>query len=373
MTESPVKPSAAELATAVQVADREQAKGRFENALAIYKTVLAQIPAYLDGRAKMARALFCLRRWDEAWDAFDIRFRLMDVPPQVNARNRDGSPRILPRTARGPVPKYLLVMSEQGMGDTIQFARFLPRLLEKGVDVQVVVPQKLFGLLRTLDPSPPLLAGEVPSSVNNVDNWTTMMDLPRLLGLKEEDYLAREPYLRADPARVARWRLWLDEVVADRKGPVIAFAWRGNPQHKLDPKRSAQLEDFAPLAAIDGVTLVCLQINATNEEIAACSFKDKIVRPDPTFDSGLDAFLDSAALLQSVDRLVCVDTSLVHLAGALHCPVDMMITWSWPDWRWLDIDHENVWYPTLKIWRQAPGEDNYGALMARLAQSIVTP
>jgi hypothetical protein len=370
MTDDPVRPEAADLAAAVQVADREQTAGRFENAVAIYKIVLAQIPAYVDGRAKLARALFCLRRWPEAWDAFDIRFRLMDVPPQVNGRNRDGSPRTIVRSARPPLPQRLLVMSEQGMGDTIQFARFLPRLIAAGIDVQVVVPQKLFGLLRTLDPSPPLLAGEMPSSVTNVENWTTMMDLPRLLDLPEEEYLAREPYLRADPVRVARWRSWLDDKIGERKGPVIAFVWRGNPQHKLDPKRSARLEDFAPLAAIPGVTLVCFQINATDEEIDACSFKDKIVRPDESFDSGLDAFLDSAALLQSVDRLVSVDTSLVHLAGALHCPVDMMITNEWPDWRWLDIDHENVWYPTMKIWRRQPDDEDYAAIAQRIAASL---
>ena len=370
MSDNPVKPEVADLAAAVQVADREQSEGRFENAVAIYKGVLGQIPAYVDGRAKMARALFCLRRWQEAWDMFDIRFRLMDVPPQVNGRHRNGAPRPIPRTSKPPLPKRLLVMSEQGMGDTIQFARFLPRLVDAGIDVQVVVPQRLFGLLRTLDPSPPLLAGEMPSSVTNVVHWTTMMDLPRLLELSEEDYLAREPYLRADPMRVARWRAWLDEQVGERDGPVIAFVWRGNPQHKLDPKRSARLEDFAPLAALPGVTLVCLQINATDEEIAACSFKDKIIRPDESFDSGFDAFLDSAALLQSVDRLVSVDTSLIHLAGALHCPVDMLITNEWPDWRWLDIDHENVWYPTLKIWRRQPGDEDYAAIVARLATQL---
>lgn len=369
MTDEPVKPVAAELATAIQVADREQAAGRCENAVAIYKLVLAQIPTYVDGRAKMARALFCLRRWTEAWDAFDIRFRLMDVPPQVNGRNPNGTPRPIPRSAHPPVPQRLLVMSEQGMGDTIQFARFLPLLVKTGVDVQVVVPQKLFGLLRTLDPCPPLLAGEMPSSVTNVESWTTMMDLPRLLDLSEENYLAKEPYLRTDPVRVARWRAWLEENIGERDGPVIAFAWRGNPQHKLDPKRSAHLEDFAPLAAIPGVTLVCFQINATQEEIDACSFKDKILRPDESFDSGLDAFLDSAALLQSVDRLVCVDTSLIHLAGALHCPTDMMITNDWPDWRWLDIDHENVWYPTMKIWRRQPGDEGYTAVAERIAAS----
>lgn len=358
------KPNAEDLTAAIRVADREQAEGRFENAVGIYKTVLMQIPGYVEGQAKLARALFSLHRWDEAWDAFDIRFKLMDVPPQVSGRGKDGISRAIPRTSRPPIPKRLLVMSEQGMGDTIQFARFLPRLMEAGIDLQVVVPQKLFGLLRTLDPSPPLLAGEMPASVTQVESWTTMMDLRRLLSLKEEDYLAREPYLRADPIRVARWRDWLKQY----QGPVIAFAWRGNPDHKLDPKRSARLEDFAPLAKIPNVKLICLQQNATDEEIAACSFADKIVRPGPDFDSGLDAFLDSAALLTCVDRLVCVDTSLIHLAGALHCAVDMPITHDWPDWRWLDDEAQNVWYPTLKIWMRKPEDADYSAVLARIAE-----
>lgn len=361
----PAKPSARDYAMTVQIADREQAAGNFEAAAAIYRVVLAQIPAYVEGHAKLARALFCLKRWDEAWKAFDIRFKLMDSPPAVSVRAPDGSPRPKPRHVEGPLPGKLLVLSEQGMGDTIQFARFLPRLVEAGVQAQVVVPQRLFGLLRTLDPSPPLLPAEVPGSVTQVQAWTMMMDLPSVLGLREEDYLASKPYLRAEPARVARWRAWLGE----RKGPVIAFAWRGNPEHKVDGARSAKLEDMAPLAAIENATLVCLQQNATDEEIAACGFAEKIVRPGPDFDSGLDAFLDSAAILSIVDRLVCVDTSLIHLAGALHARAELLLHRHWADWRWLDEDTSNVWYPTLRIWRCAEGE-SYGELVARLAQTL---
>jgi hypothetical protein len=351
----------------VQVADREQQAGNFEVAAAMYRVVLARAPSYVEGQAKLARALFCLRRWDEAWRAFDIRFKLMDVPPTVNARDRNGAPRHLPRTAEGPLPRRLLVLSEQGMGDTIQFARFLPRLVEAGIDVQAVIPQRLFGLLRTLDPAPPCLPGEQQASLASVRDWTTMMDLPLLLGLKEKDYLAREPYLRADPLRVARWRAWIEEQRRGRRGPVIAFCWRGNPEHKLDPSRSATLADMAPLARIPGVTLVCLQQNASDEEISACGFGDSIVRPGADFDVGIDAFLDSAAILMCVDRLVCVDTSLAHVAGALHCRVDMMLTRHWADWRWIDRDDFNVWYPTLRIWRRE-AEGSYAHVAARIAE-----
>ena len=363
------QPVAADFTAMVRVADREQQDARFEAAVSLYRVVLAQAPNYVEGLAKLARALFCLRRWDEAWRAFDIRFRLMDGPPTVNARDRDGRPRDMPRIVEGPLPARLLVMCEQGMGDTIQFCRFLPRLLEAGVDLQVVVPQRLFGLLRTLDPAPPCLPGEVASSLRNIEQWTTMMDLPLLLGLDEADYMAREPYLRADPVRIARWREWLAGQHGDRSGPVIAFCWRGNAEHKLDGARSARLADLAPLAAIPGVTLVCLQHDATDDEIAACDFGAAIVRPGPDFDSGIDAFLDSAALLTLVDRLVCVDTSLAHVAGALHCPVEMMLTDQWADWRWIDRTDFNVWYPTLRIWRRETG-GTYQDVATRIAADI---
>ena len=360
------KPVPNDYSLAVQAADDEQRDGALENALALYRVVLAQAPRYVEGQAKLARALFCLRRWDDAWRAFDIRFKLMETPPTVTARDREGRPRDLPRKVEGPLPKRLLVMCEQGMGDTIQFARFLPRLVEAGVRVQAVIPQKLFGLMRTLDPPPPCLPSEQQSSIAGVENWTMMMDLPLLLGLKEADYMAREPYLRADPVRIARWRDWIDQQRGARQGPVIAFCWRGNPEHKLDPTRSATLADMAPLASIPGVTLICLQRDAADDEIEACGFADSVVRPGPDFDAGIDAFLDSAAILTLVDRLVCVDTSLAHVAGALHCRVDLMLTRDWADWRWIDRDDFNVWYPTLRIWRR-DRDGSYVDVVARIS------
>jgi hypothetical protein len=370
MSDQPsLAPLPADYSQMVMVADREQQGGHFETAVALYRVVLAKAPRYVEGHAKLARALFCLRKWDEAWRAFDIRFKLMETPPAVNGRDSAGRPRDLPRLVEGPLPKRLLLMCEQGMGDTIQFARFLPRLVEAGVQVQAVVPQRLFGLLRTLEPAPPLLPAETQSSLTGVESWTTMMDLPLLLGLGEENYLAREPYLRADPRRVAHWRAWLAAQHGGKSGPVIAFCWRGNPEHKLDGSRSATLADLAPLADIPGVTLICLQHNATEEDFAACGFGDRIIRPGPDFDSGIDAFLDSAALLTLVDRMVCVDTSLAHVAGALHCRVEMMITHDWADWRWIDHADFNVWYPTLRIWRRE-AEGSYRDVAARIGDRV---
>ncbi len=362
---------ATDLAAAITLADRQQTLGDHGAAAALYRLVLSHIPTYVDARAKLARALFCLQEWDEAWPAFDVRFSLMAGPPKVTARNRDGSPRPLARHTQGPLPRKLLVMSEQGMGDTIQFCRFLPRLVQAGVDLQVVAPQRLFGLLRTLDPSPALLPSEIPGAVSQVEAWTTMMDLPHALGLQTPDYGAPEPYLRADPQRVARWR----ETLGGQDGPLIGIVWRGNPEHKGDAERSGKLTDLAPLAAIPGVRLVCLQYDATEDEIAACGFAEKIIRPGPDFDAGPDAFVDSAAILTLLDRLVCVDTSLGHLAGALHCPVELLLAQDWADWRWLDLAQTNIWYPKTRLWRRAKTQahsEPWADVVERIAAAIVS-
>ena len=108
----------------------------------------------------------------------------------------------------------------------------------------------------------------------------------------------------------------------------------------------------------------------TEQDLASCGFADRIVSPGPDFDSGIDAFLDSAALLTLVDRMVCVDTSLAHVAGALHCPVDLMITKDWPDWRWIDRVDFNVWYPTLRVWRSET-QGAYREVASRIARNLM--
>ncbi len=340
----------------VALADREQAQARFPMAIALYRLALEADPHHLGAASRLSRALFCAERWSEAWPAYEVRFRLMAEAPTVTRRGADGRREPVRRWTGGPAPRSLLVLAEQGLGDTLQFCRFLPRLAQAGVKASLVAPARLLPLLSSLDGPVELRPLEAAGSVPGIDAWATLLDLPRAMGLAPADYGAPAPYLRADRARVAAWR---DRLAAERaKGAtlLVGIAWRGNRSAPGDARRSAALEDFAPLAAVPGARLVCLQKDAEPGEIAGCSFPSSIFHPGPDFDAGEGAFADTAAIMASLDRIVCVDTAVAHLAGALGRPTDLLLQPDWADWRWLGRALDTIWYPTMRLRRRARGE-----------------
>ena len=314
----------------VAFADHEQAEGRYETAVRLYRLALAMDPDNLVIQSRFTRALFCLERWPQAWAMFHtVRFRLMGSAPSVTRRTPSGETMPLPFWRGGPAPGRVLVMSEQGFGDTIQFARFIPKLVARGIEPVLVAPERLFPLLATLPVPVTLLPSERSTSPGKIDAWTNLVDLPAVLGLDPAEYGAPEPYLTADSARVAHWRKRLGSA-----GRLVAIQWRGNPLAPVDRARSANLADFASLAEIPGVRLICLQKDATAEEIAAVPFADRIEFLGDDLDAESGAFLDTAAILQCCERVVAVDTAVGHLAGALGRPVDLLLQPQWADWRW---------------------------------------
>ena len=350
-------PSARQLEGLLRLAHREQAEGRFDTAIALYKFVLSLHPDHLEAAGHLARALFCTEAWDAAWTAFEVRFRLMKDPPRVTGRAPDGDVRPVTRWTAGPPPARLLVMSEQGLGDTLQFARFLPHLADAGTRAAVVADPRLFALLRTLPGRFDLLPSDKPGTVQGIDAWAPMLDLPRLLGIGPDRFAEPMPYLRADPARIARWR--------ERIGPQglrIGIAWQGNPKAPVDARRSAPLAAFAPLAAIDGIRLISLQRGPGEEQIASVAFAGRIETLGPSFDDGPDAFADTAAILHVLDAVVTVDTALVHVAGALGRPAHLLLQWGWADWRWAARPDDTPWYPTVRLHRQPRAGDWESAL-----------
>jgi hypothetical protein len=355
-------PRARDFAQSLQIAEREHRLGHFEQAVAIYRVVLSQCPDYKTASVDLSRSLFALREWPAAWAAFASRFEAQEGRATPALAARLGLHRT-PRMQAGSRPARVAVLGEGGLGDVILFSRFVPRLIASGVDARLIVPRRLAPLLRTLNPAPAIGFDDDPAAAAGCDAWAPIMDLPALLNLAEADLSASRPYLHAEPARIERWRSWLAS--SDEPGPSIAIAWRGAPDNRSAALRSARLTDLAPLAAIPGVRLICLQKDAADDEIAACGFSEKILRPGPPFDEE-GAFLDSAALLMCADRLVSVDTALVHLAGALSRPCDMLLGED-IDWRWLDMAPENVWHPSVRVWRGAGEGIAQGAARASTA------
>ena len=360
----PRTPTEKEISHLFALAEHEIIHNRLTEALLLLRFIRSIDPDHTDAAARTALVLFRREQWNDAWDAFDIRFKLMPSQPTVTVSRPDGSKVEVPRWRGGEAPKKLLVMDEQGLGDTINFCRFLKPLVDRGVDVTFVTHKILFDLLRTMDLPITLKPSNEPGSVEGVGGWAPLLHLPRSLAIDPARYSESVPYIKADPVRVEAWRKKLPE-----RSFKIGIAWAGNPDSPAEKGRSIPLEFFAPLADIPDVSLVVLQKGKGLDELSTVSFRDRLIQLGEEFDEGGQAFLDSAAVMISLDLIVTVDTSIAHVAGALGRPLHILLRKE-PDWRWLAREHDTVWYPSATLFRQDTAGD-WTKPIERVRQAIM--
>lgn len=217
-------PSAQELGHLFALAEHEILHGCLSEALLVLRFVRSIDPSHTDATARTALVLFRREQWADAWDAFDIRFKLMTAQPTVTVKNAYGTRRDVPRWTGGPVPQKLLVMYEQGLGDTIHFARYLRFLVEKDVEVTFVTHRILFNLLKTMELPITLRPSDESGSVGGVGGWTPLLHILFALNIDPARYAENIPYIKADLARVEKWRAVLPK---DKK--LIGIALAGNP------------------------------------------------------------------------------------------------------------------------------------------------
>jgi len=333
--------------------------GRHDEALAALDRALTLEPG--DPDARFSRSLIALTLGDYAsgWADYEGRIDMAEAGPHPFVA---GCPRLTDircgdGTLRG---KRILVWGEQGLGDILQFSRYLPMLVAEGADVTFAVTPKLHRLLQSLGPAIRLV--DRPPA-EPFDFQSPLMSLPRAFGTGGDSIPAAIPYLTADPDRIADWRPRLGS--AHRK---LGVFWQGNPAGKADLGRSPPLAAFAPLAAIPDVALISLQKFHGLDQLAALPASMQVATPGPDVDAGADAFVDTAAIMASLDLIVTSDSSVAHLAGALGRPVWLALK-SVPDWRWLLDRQDCPWYPTMRLYRQrTPGDWN--DVFARMAADL---
>ncbi len=264
--------------------------------------------------------------------------------------------------------RTLLVHGEQGLGDQIQFARFLLPAAARGGRVVVEARRVLHGLLRRLalpeGTTIEVVAGGGVSPAHDLQ--LPMLDLPRVLGYELSDLPGQVPYIAADAARLALWRERLPEDGRLRVGLI----WQGNPIARADKGRSPPLAALAPLLGLDGVRFLALQKEHGLDQLAASPFATRIDRPGADFDGEGEGFLDTAAAMARLDLVVTSDTAAAHLAGALGRPTLLLLKRS-ADWRWLERCDDSPWYPTMRLFRQTVAgdwSDPVGRLAAHVAE-----
>jgi Glycosyltransferase family 9 (heptosyltransferase) len=200
-----------------------------------------------------------------------------------------------------------------------------------------------------------------------IDYHCPLLSLPLAFDTALDTIPAEASYLSADPVRVARWA----QRVAGLSGLKVGIAWQGNPSVERlvwARGRSIPLAALAPLAELPGVSLVSLQKGAGAEQLFEVPFRNRVLDLGPEFDGGPDAFLDAAAVMASLDLVICSDTSIAHLAGSLGRPVWTLLHAS-ADWRWLLGRTDSPWYPSMRLFRQSGGSwgEVVGAAAAELA------
>jgi tetratricopeptide (TPR) repeat protein len=337
-----------------------RALGRYGEALESFARTLARKPD--DSKATFASAFVRLALGDfkQGWPLYEVRLRdpeLGTAPRTFAAPRWEGREEL--------AGKRLLVYADQGLGDAIQFCRYLPSLAARGASVTFEVVPSVKALLGSLGDGVQLLSrGE---RVPPIDFYCPLLSLPLALGTDQETIPGDVPYLAAEPARVATWRARLAEL----PGLRVGIAWQGNPTVErliLARGRSLPLEALAPLAQVSGVSLISLQKGPGEEQLAACSFRDRVLDLGPEFDRGPDAFLDTAAVMASLDVVISSDTSIAHLAGALARPTWVALA-AVPEWRWLLSRDDSPWYPTMRLFRQQSRGD-WRSVSASLAAAL---
>ena len=299
----------------------------------------------------------------KGWQLYEARFRVpaLAIPERNFAAARWKAPMPL-------AGKRLLVHAEQGLGDTIQFARYLPLLVEKGAAVVFEVMPQLKALMSSL--SGAVLTRARGESLPPVDYHCPLVSLPLEFGTQLTNIPNSVPYLAADPARVASWANRLQGL----PGLRVGIAWQGNVQVERliwARGRSIPLTALAPLAGVADVSLVSLQKGAGAAQLREVSFRERILDLDGELDIGSDAFVDTAAVMAGLDLVITSDTSIAHLAGALGRPVWVALNAS-ADWRWLLKRTDSPWYPTMRLFRQSDRASGWDTVAAELVSALTS-
>jgi tetratricopeptide (TPR) repeat protein len=319
---------------------------RFEEALVSIERAITLDPAAPAPRFNAAVMQLQLGRFDVGWKLYESR-------PTARAPAAWPNPCWRGEEIRD---QTLFVHCEQGMGDTIQFCRYALLAEARGARVVLAVDDRLRRLLQTLSPTIRFLGpGERPE---HFDFHCPLLSLPLAFGTTLDTIPCTTRYLSAEPERVARWRERLGS-----QGFKIGICWQGNPRNSQDIGRSPRLEMFAPLASIPAVRLISLQKHHGLEQLAAKPAGLRIEELGEEFDSGPDAFIDAAAVMETLDLVISSDTAIAHLAGALARPTWVPLRYV-PEWRWLLDREDSPWYPTLRLFRQNRPGDWTGAFAA---------
>ncbi|HZR76196.1 tetratricopeptide repeat protein [Bradyrhizobium sp.] len=324
---------------------------RPQEALADFAAALSKAPEFPEAHFEMALARMTLGDFDAGWKQYEWRWKTGAFADKRRAFRQP------PWLGDAPLAgKTILLHAEQGFGDTIQFIRYAPLLVERGARAICEVQPELVSLLSQFEGVEVIAkGGKLPA----FDLHCPLLSLPLAFGTRLETIPAATPYLAAPASRIAHWRDRLGQ-----RAPRAGFVWSGSTAHKNDANRSIPLARLASF--FEELPLACVSLQREMREA------DRLVLqrlPDLTdLGAELSDFSDTAAVISLLDVVVSVDTAVAHLAGSLGKQVLILLPHA-ADFRWLRERHDTPWYPTAKLLRQ-PSFGDWDSVIAGLADEI---
>ena len=330
-----------------------QALNRHQEAVASFEKAIAVDKDYADAHSNMALSLLTLGALPRGFSEYEWRWKrggMADTRRGYRGRLWLGEFPLGQRT--------ILLPAEQGLGDTIQFVRYAPLLARAGATVVLEVQPELKTLLATIDGVASCHArGE---ALPAFDLYCPLGSLPLALKTEPSTIPADIPYLRADEARITKWRPTVEALPGKR----VALAWAGHARHPNDRNRSIDLKLLEPLFAIDGISFVSIQRDLRGDDSALLARHRNITH----VGDKLTDMADTAAIAALVDLTIAVDTSVVHLAGAMGRDVWVLLPFS-PDWRWTLAGEHTPWYPQARLFRQ-PTAGDWASVLAAVRDAL---
>ena len=349
-----------------------QEQGKLNEAIASFDRAIAIKPDYAEAHTNRSFTLLLTENFEQGWSEYEWRLR---------AKNRSAHTFQQPGWDGSPLNgKSILVHAEQGLGDTIQFVRYLPMVRARGGYVIFKCQPDLLRLLRNYKGFDEIIE-QIPTNESAVqfDVHIPLLSLPGIFGTRLNTIPSDTPYIPVNSNLVSQWKLKL----GNNDDYKIGIVWAGNPKHKGDRKRSCSLADFAPLADIPGLTFYSLQKGTVSVEAFNPPENMKLIN----LEGELNDFADTAAVITNLDVVISVDTAVAHLAGAIGKTVWTLLPFA-PDWRWLQNRDDSPWYPRprqnaiglanglagragMRLFRQTRPND-WGGVFEQVKKALIT-
>jgi len=326
--------------------------GCFDKALISYRDALELDPDYPYSHFHMSRVLLLSGNYKQGWKEYEWRWKTRDYFERDFSQPLwDGSD-ISGRT--------ILLYTEQGLGDAIQFIRYVPFIVQHGATIVVECQKELLSLFQNVEGIEQVIsAGE---QLPLFDVHCPLLSLPLKFGTTLETIPADIPYIKANPLAIQKWKERLADAGQKLK---LGLVWAGSPAHKNDRNRSILLDTFAPLAQFHNIIFYSLQKGNGSEQAKSPPKEINFI----DYTDELHDFSDTAAFIENLDLVISVDTAVAHLAGALGKPVWTVLPFV-PDWRWMLNREDSPWYPTMRLYRQ-PSIGDWESVIERVKEGLL--